>query len=90
MPVVIGWQRIDPGDLIVADGDGAIVVPVEVVDDVLKYAIQESENDKRARALLYAELGIPADDSTRSQFGVPPHPYALSQERLRAMFKRGA
>jgi Aldolase/RraA len=51
MPVVIGGQRIDPGDLIVADGDGAIVVPIEVIDDVLKYAIQESENDKRARAM---------------------------------------
>src|SRR5262245_8709453 len=87
MPVVIGGQRIDPGDLIVADGDGAIVVPVEVLDDVLKYAIQESENDKRARALLYAELGIPADDSTRSQFDVPPHPYALGVDRLRGLIK---
>ena len=88
MPVVIGGQRIDPGDLIVADGDGAIVVPLEVVDDVLKYAIQESENDKRARAMLYAELGLPADETTRSQFDVPAHPYALSQERLRALFRR--
>jgi 4-hydroxy-4-methyl-2-oxoglutarate aldolase len=87
MPVVIGGQRIDPGDLIVADGDGAIVVPVEVIDDVLKYAIQESENDKRARALLFAELGIPHDDSTRTQFDVPPHPYAITPERLRNMLK---
>ena len=89
MPVVIGGQRIDPGDLIVADGDGAIVVPIEVVDDVLKYAIQESENDKRARAMLYQELSIPADDSTRSQFDAPAHPYALSPERLRRFLGRG-
>jgi len=61
------------------------VVPVEVIDDVLKYVIQESENDKKARAMLYAELGIPADDSTRSQFEVPPHPYALSRDRLRSL-----
>jgi hypothetical protein len=40
--------------------------------------------------VLYAELGIPADDSTRSQFDVPPHPYALTAERLRALFNRGA
>lgn len=86
MPVVIGGQRVDPGDLIVADGDGAIVVPAEVIDDVLKYAIQESENDKRARAMLYAHLGIQPDASTRSSFDVPAHPYALSEERLRAMF----
>jgi hypothetical protein len=57
--------------------------------DVLKYAIQEFENDKRARAMLFEELGIPADDSTSSQFEVPPHPYALSQDRLRAMFNKG-
>ena len=34
MPVEIGGQLVRPGDLVVADGDGAIVVPVEVVDDV--------------------------------------------------------
>jgi 4-hydroxy-4-methyl-2-oxoglutarate aldolase len=88
MPVVIGGQRIDPGDLIVADGDGAIVVPIEVVDDVLKYAIQESENDKRTRAVMFKHLGIPEDESTRSHFDVPAHPYALSEERLRSMFSR--
>lgn len=88
VPVVIGGQRVDPGDLIVGDGDGVIVVPVEVIDDVLKYAIQESENDKRARAMLYAELGLPPDESTRSQFDVPPHPYAITPERLRRMINQ--
>ena len=38
MPVEIGGVLVRPGDLVVADGDGAIVVPIEVVDDVLKYA----------------------------------------------------
>jgi regulator of RNase E activity RraA len=42
MPVEIGGQIINPGDLIVADGDGAIVVPEKIIDGVLKYAIQES------------------------------------------------
>ena len=84
----MGGQRIDPGDLIVADGDGAIVVPIEVVDDVLKYAIQESENDKRTRAMMYKVLGIPADESTRSHFDVPAHPYAATEERIRSMFGR--
>jgi hypothetical protein len=63
-------------------------VGVRIIDDVLKYAIQESENDKRARAMLYAELGIAADESTKSNFEVPPHPYALSEERLRALLHR--
>ena len=60
MPVEIGGVLVRPGDLVVADGDGAIVVPIEVVDDVLKYAIQESENDKVARKMLFDHLGIRA------------------------------
>ncbi len=80
--VEIGDQLVRPGDLIVADGDGAIVVPIEVVDDVLKYAIQESENDKVARKMLFDRLGIPHDDTVKSEFNVPPHPYAMTPERL--------
>ena len=37
VPVEIGRQLVRPDDLVVADGDGAIVVPVEVIDDVLEY-----------------------------------------------------
>jgi regulator of RNase E activity RraA len=89
MPIEVGGQRVNAEDLVVADGDGAIVVPVEVIDDVLKYAIQESENDKRARALLFDRLGIPRNASTESVFDVEPHPYALTAERLDSMLGRG-
>lgn len=89
MPVEIGGQRVNPGDLVVADGDGALVVPVDVIDDVLKYAIQESENDKRSRAMLFDALGIPRNASTESAFDVPEHPYALTQEKLNARLRRG-
>lgn len=88
VPVEIGGQLVHPGDLIVADGDGAIVVPVDVIDDVLKYAIQESENDKKARGLLFDRLGIPRNASTEPQFDVPSHPYALTAEKLDAMLGR--
>lgn len=71
-----------------ADGDGAIIVPVELVDDVLTYAVQESENDKRARAMLFDILGIPQDDSTKSYFDVAPHPYATTVEKLKARVRR--
>lgn len=82
MPVEIGGALVRPGDLVVADGDGAIVVPIGVVDDVLKYAIQESENDKIARRMLFDRLGIAHDESIRSAFDVPPHPYAMTAETL--------
>jgi len=88
MPVEIGGARINPGDLIVADGDGVIVVPQDLIDGVLKYAIQESENDKKARAMLFDVLGIPQDDSTKSYFDVPPHPYETSREALMKRVRR--
>jgi regulator of RNase E activity RraA len=88
MPIEIGGQRVNSGDLIVADGDGAIIVPEDVIDDVLKYAIQESENDKIARGHLFDVLGIPRNESTESKFDVAPHPYALDEEKIRKIVKR--
>ena len=74
--VEIGGATIKPGDLIVADGDGAIVVPQDVIDDVLYYAKQESENDRHDRRILFEVLGIEQDESTKPMFPeMPPHPY---------------
>lgn len=78
--VEIGGATVNPGDLVVADGDGAVVVPIDVVDDVLKYAIQESENDRRDRAILFEALGIEPDESVQPVFETPPHPYAKTRE----------
>jgi 4-hydroxy-4-methyl-2-oxoglutarate aldolase len=89
VPVEIGGQRVNPDDLVVADGDGAIVVPADVIDDVLKYAIQESENDKLARGMLFDRLGIPRNASCESVFDVEPHPYAMTPESLEALLARG-
>lgn len=82
MRVEIGGQPVDPGDLIVADGDGAIVVPIDVAEDVITYAIQESENDRKARKLLFERLGIEPNESTEPVFEVEPHPHPLTAERL--------
>lgn len=79
MPVEIGGQLVRHGDLIVADGDGAIVVPIELVDDVLKYAIQEAENDRALRRWLFEFHGIEPNDSVTSQFDVETHPFGGSQ-----------
>lgn len=54
---------VNPGDLVIADGDGVIVVPKDVVFDVAKYAAQEMNNDKPWRKYLYVKAGLPIDDS---------------------------
>jgi len=63
IPIGIGGVAIYPGDIVVADGDGVIVVPRKIVYDVLKYAWQEASSDKLGRKQLYADLGMPPDET---------------------------
>lgn len=60
-PVVIGGVLIRHGDVIVADGDGVIVVPREKAAEVAEAAHEELRLDKAARKRLYKQLGIPSD-----------------------------
>jgi 4-hydroxy-4-methyl-2-oxoglutarate aldolase len=60
-PIVVGGVYIQPGDVIVADGDGVIVVPRKIAVKVADAAREELNLDKNARRKLYEELGIPFD-----------------------------
>jgi 4-hydroxy-4-methyl-2-oxoglutarate aldolase len=62
-PVVVGGVLIRPGDVIVADGDGVIVVPREKAVAVAKYALKILQGDKNGRRDLYKKMNIPADKS---------------------------
>lgn len=50
--IVCGGVSVNPGDLILADGDGVVVVPSEVAER----AIAEAEDKARAEALVEEEL----------------------------------
>jgi 4-hydroxy-4-methyl-2-oxoglutarate aldolase len=52
-PVVCGGVTVMPGDVIVADGEGVIVVPRARAEEVAKYAGKILEGDKAARRNLY-------------------------------------
>jgi 4-hydroxy-4-methyl-2-oxoglutarate aldolase len=65
VPVTIGGVQIKPGDIVVGDGDGVIAVPLELAEEVAKYARQENENDRRGRRALYEKAGLPLDDTVR-------------------------
>jgi len=60
-PVEIGGVLIKPGDVIVADGDGVIVIPRKMATKVAIAAREELQVDKAARRRLYERLGLPID-----------------------------
>ena len=63
IPIGIGGVAIYPGDVVVADGDGVIVVPRGIAGDVAKYAWQEAGADKKSRKQMYVEMGMPLDET---------------------------
>ncbi|GAB2542533.1 RraA family protein [Gracilibacillus alcaliphilus] len=65
IPVAIGGVAIYPNDVIVADGDGVVVVPNKYAKEVAKYAHQELSKDKQGRRRLYEKLGWDLDDTVK-------------------------
>ncbi len=64
-PIECGGVLVEPGDVIVADGDGVIVVPRSVAEEVARYAQKTIEGDKAGRRSLYKKLGLEPDDSVK-------------------------
>jgi len=64
-PIVCGGVLVEPGDVIVADGDGVIVVPRAHAKEVAEYAKGILDGDKAGRRRLYEKLGLPLDDSVK-------------------------
>lgn len=59
VPVVCAGQLIRPGDLVVADDDGVVVVPRPAAEDVLRRSEAREQKEAGTRARLQAgELGL--------------------------------
>jgi len=63
IPVRVGGVTVHPGDVVVADGDGVIVVPRKMAADVAKYARVQLVADKAGRRKHYEALGMELDET---------------------------
>jgi 4-hydroxy-4-methyl-2-oxoglutarate aldolase len=61
VPVEVGGVLVRPGDVVVGDGDGVIVVPSEAALDVARYADEEHRRDMAHRRKHYDALGMKPD-----------------------------
>jgi regulator of RNase E activity RraA len=60
-PIVCGGVRVGPGDLVVADDDGVIVIPANLAEEVTDRARRIQEVDRPSRRDGYRKLGLPFD-----------------------------
>ena len=65
-PVDIAGVKVHPGDLIVGDDDGVVVIPRDVEDEVLRLA---AAIDEREDEILEAVLGGATLGEARAQQG---------------------
>ena len=61
IPIACGGVRVFPGDIVVADGDGVVVVPSEHAEATAAAARHVANEDRETRKALYAQAGLPSD-----------------------------
>jgi 4-hydroxy-4-methyl-2-oxoglutarate aldolase len=65
VPVSVGGVYVRPGDVIVADGDGAICVPIERAEEVATWAWKVADGDRAGRRRLYEAAGMALDETVQ-------------------------
>ena len=61
--ITVGGVQVNPGDVVVADGDGVVVVPRAKALEVAEHARYIHVEDNEIRRELYKKAGLPEDDS---------------------------
>ena len=64
-PVSVGGVLVYPGDVVVGDGDGVVVVPREHALTVGRLARAIHDGDQQGRRRHYEALGVPEDETVR-------------------------
>jgi len=72
LPIACGGTLVCPGDVLVGDGDGVVVIPRELVDEVTEGArVQEAEEEyivERVRAGDSLDGLYPMDSVRRAEY----------------------
>ncbi len=63
--IVCAGVRVRPGDVVMGDDDGVLLVPAELAGEVADRALDILERDKEHRRRLYEQLGIPPDETVQ-------------------------
>jgi regulator of RNase E activity RraA len=58
-----GNVKVEPGDFIVADDDGILVVPRDVAEEAARLARGTLDSDKKGRRKYYEALGYEIDET---------------------------
>ena len=64
-PVVVGGVLVRPGDFVVADGDGVVVVPRQHLERVAEIAWDIAKGDRAGRRKLYEKMGLKPDETVK-------------------------
>jgi 4-hydroxy-4-methyl-2-oxoglutarate aldolase len=67
VPVVCGGVRVRPGDLVLGDFDGVVVVPGEVAEEAIRLAEEKVSGENKVREHL--QQGMPVSEAFR-RYGV--------------------
>ena len=62
-PIGCGEVQVRPGDIVGCDGDGVVVVPIELAEQVAVHARAVLLADMRGRAELYERLDMTPDET---------------------------
>ncbi len=58
VPIICGGVLVKPGDIIIGDPDGVVVIPKERLEEVVKHALKIEETEKRITAELTKNTSI--------------------------------
>jgi regulator of RNase E activity RraA len=64
-PITCAGVKVRPGDVIVADDDGVMVVPQEIAREVARRAKLIQDKDRPGRRASYEKLGLPLDETVQ-------------------------